>query len=185
MPPQMLSRAQTGGRAAEVSRVSSIGTQAHGTPIRYVGPSSTTTVGSYPDSVTQSHSSDGITMQSPPLGPYPPNSYHSTDLRTQPNYLQLNIPNMPENLTGFYPESSSCQIGFSNSHHLVTGSPPPLGMVNAGSVEQSPGPYGSPGQTQVYQTSIWARMVDYNASQQTAILFDGLATVPVSNGVST
>ena len=92
---------------------------------------------------------------------------------------------MPEYLTGCYPESSSCQFGFSNSHHLVTGSPPPLEMVNAGSVEQSPGLYVPPGQTQIYQTDFWAPMVDYNASQQTAILFDGLATVPVSTGVST
>ena len=123
-------------------------------------------------------------MQSPPLGPYPP-THHSTDLQTQPNYLQLNVPNMPENLTGCYPESSSCQFGFSNSYHLVTGSPPPLEMVNAGSVEQSPGLCVPPGKTQIYQTGFGAPMVDYNASQQTAILFDGPAIVPVGTGVST
>ena len=124
MPFQTLSHTQTGDRAAEVSRISSISEHAHGTPIRCVGPSFTTTAVSYPDNVTQSYPSDGIAAPSPPLGPYLPNSCHSTNLQTQPNHLQLNIPNMPDNPTGYYPEGSGCQFGFSDSHHLVRGPPP-------------------------------------------------------------
>jgi len=117
-------------------------------------------------------------MKSPPLGPYP------SDLQTQPDHLQLDIPNMPENPTGYYTESSGRQFGFSNSHHLVRGSPPPLETVNAGSVGQSSGPYVPPFQTQIYHTDSWEPMVDDNASQQAAILFDGLAGVPVRTAVS-
>jgi len=73
----------------------------------------------------------------------------------------------------------------SQTHTIWSGDRHPLGMANAGSVGQSPGSYVPPVQTHIYQTGSWAPMVDYNASQQTAILFNGLATVPVSTVVST
>ena len=116
-------------------------------------------------------------MLSPPFAPYPPISWDTTDPRTRPNHPQLNIQIMPENSTGYYPESGSRQFELSNSQALVSTSPTsPLEMLNEASIMQNCGPYSSLVQTRLIQSDPWA---PYNVNQQAAALFECPATIPV------